>query len=96
MIEQNKLPAIINDLLLNLDENQLKELNHKVVERLKLIRRAKGVMSMAKFNFLDKVYFIHNGNKKIATIIRMNPRSVTIVLDSGQEWRITPDFLTKI
>lgn len=96
MIEENKLPVAVNNLLLNLNEEQLRELNHKAVERLKLIRRGKSAMSMAKFNLLDKVYFIHNGEKKFGTVIRLNPRSVTIALSDGHEWRITPDFLTKI
>ena len=96
MTEENKLPAVVNNLLLTLNEEQLRELNHKVVERLKLIHRGKSVMSMAKFNLLDKVYFIHNGEKKFGTVIRLNPRSVTVTLDNGHEWRITPEFLTKI
>lgn len=96
MMEENKLPVVVNDLLLKLNEEQLRELNRKVVERLKLIHRAKSVMSMAKFNLLDKVYFIHNGEKKFGTVIRLNPRSVTIALNDGHEWRITPEFLTKI
>ncbi|KKW20475.1 hypothetical protein A3E97_05070 [Candidatus Uhrbacteria bacterium RIFCSPHIGHO2_12_FULL_47_12] len=96
MTEENKLPSEVNNTLLRLNEEQLRELNHKVVERLKLIRRAKGVMSMARFNLLDKVYFIHNGEKKFGTIIRLNPRSITVALDDGHEWRITPEFLTKV
>lgn len=96
MTEENKLPAVVNNLLLNLNEEQLRELNRKVVERLKLIRRGKSAMSMAKFNLLDKVYFIHNGEKKFGTVIRLNPRSVTVALSGGHEWRITPEFLTKI
>ncbi|PIU15392.1 hypothetical protein COT20_01735 [bacterium (Candidatus Gribaldobacteria) CG08_land_8_20_14_0_20_39_15] len=96
MNKENKLPSQVNNLLLGLNEEQLKELNYKVVERLKLIHRAKSVMSMAKFNLLDRVYFIHSGEKKISTVIRLNPRSVTVRLDNGHEWRIAPEFLTKI
>ncbi len=96
MNEENKLPAVINSLLLKLDEEQLRELNHKVVEKLKLIRRARSTVSMARFNLRDKVYFIDNGEKKIGNVLRLNPRSVTVALDNGHEWRIAPDFLTKI
>ena len=95
-MRENKLPSVVNNLLLELNEEQLRELNHKVVERLKLVHRAKSVMSMAKFNLLDEVYFIHNGEKKIGTVIRLNPRSVTVALNDGHEWRIAPEFLTKI
>jgi len=96
MTKENKLPVAVNELLIRLDEEQLRELNHKVVERLKLIRRARSCMSMAKFNILDRVYFLHNGEKKFVTVIRLNPRSITITLNDGHEWRITSEFLTKI
>lgn len=96
MTKKNNLPSHINQLLLGLNEEQLRELNHKVVERIKLIRRAKSAMSMAKFNLLDRVYFIHNGEKRVGIVIRLNPRSVTVDLGSGNEWRIAPEFLTKI
>lgn len=96
MNKENKLPLHINQLLLELNEEQLRELNHKVVERIKLIRRAKSTISMAKFNLLDRVYFIHNGEKRIGVVIRLNPRSVTVDLGNSNEWRIAPEFLTKI
>lgn len=95
MNKENKLPVRVNNLLLELNEEQLRELNHKVIERIKLIRRAKSAMSMAKFNFLDRVYFVHEGKKMIGTVARLNPRSVTVVLADEQEWRIAPEFLTK-
>lgn len=96
MNKENTLPSHINKLVLELNEEQLRELNRKVAERIKLIRRAKSAMSMAKFNILDRVYFIHNGEKKVGTVVRLNPRSVTVNLGSGNEWRISPEFLTKI
>ena len=95
MNKENNLPAQVNNLLLQLNEEQLKELNYKIVERIKLFRRAKNARSMAKFNLLDRVYFIHNGERKIGVVIRLNPRSVTVNLGNGNEWRIAPDFLTK-
>ncbi len=96
MPQENNLPSAVNNLLLELNEDQLRELNHKVVERLKLIRRAKSTMYMAKLNILDRVYFVHNGEKMKGTVIRLNPRSVTVALDNGHEWRVTPEFLTKL
>ena len=86
----------INNLLLKLNEIQLRELNHKIIERLKLIRRAKSAVSMAKFNFNDRVYFNHEGQKMIGTVIRLNPKSITVNMDDGRQWRIAPEFLTKI
>lgn len=96
MNQENKLPSAVNNLLLTLNEDQLRQLNYKVIERLNLIRRAKSAMSMAKFNLLDRVYFVHNGGKKMGTVTRLNSKTVSVTLDDGHEWRIAPEFLTKI
>jgi len=93
----NKNPLIqIDNLLLKLNEEQLRELNRKIVERLKLIHRAKSAVSMAKFNLNDRVFLVHDNKKLIGTVIRLNPRSVTVNMDDGRQWRIAPEFLTKI
>lgn len=96
MNSNNKLPIQIDDLLFKLNEDQLRVLNRKVVERLKLIDRAKGVMSVAKFNILDRVYFRHNGRKMIGTVVRLNQRSVSVNLDDGQRWKVDAGLLKKI
>lgn len=96
MNNNKKLPSQIDDLLLRLNEDQLRVLNCKVVERLKLIDRAKGVMSVAKFNILDRVYFRHNGRKMIGTVIRLNRRSISVNLDDGQRWKVDAGLLKKI
>ena len=95
-MKNKNLPTQIDDILLKLNEDQLRILNRKVVERLKLICRAKGIMSVAKFNILDRVYFKHNGKRMIGTVSRLNQKSVSVSLDDGQYWKVDAEFLTKI
>lgn len=88
--------AEANDLILKLNEEQLRLLNRKIVERLKLIRRAKSSVSLARFNLGDRVYFLYEGRKTLGTIIRLNQKSASIKLDDGQQWLVAPGLLTKI
>jgi hypothetical protein len=88
--------AEIDNLLLRLNEEQLQAVNRKIVERLKLIHRAKNMVGLARFNLGDRVYFLYEGRKVAGTIIRLNQKSATLLTDDGKEWRVSPGFLTKI
>lgn len=63
-----------DDLILKFNEEQLRLLNRKIVERLKLIRRAKSSVSLACFNLGDRVYFLYEGRKMLGAIIRLNQK----------------------
>jgi len=86
----------VNDLILNLNEEELRLLNQQIIERLKIIDRAKGIVGVSKFNLGDQVSFRHHGERMVGKIIRLNQKTVSIILDNGQEWRVAPDFLRKI
>lgn len=96
MPNNNNALLKLNDLLLTLNEEQLRELNHKIIERLKLINRAYSTIQVAKFNLGDRVYFEHNGRKLIGTVVRLNQKSVSVELENNQEWRVAPQLLKKI
>ena len=85
-----------DDLILKFNEEQLRLLNRKIVERLKLIRRAKSSVSLACFNLGDRVYFLYEGRKMLGAIIRLNQKSASIRLDDGRQWLVAPGLLTKI
>lgn len=85
----------LDELILKLDEDQLRIINRKVVERINLIHKAKNLMGLSRFNLGDRVYFLQNGNKKLGKIIRLNQRTATVFLDDGHEWLIAPSFLMK-
>ncbi|MBI2459269.1 MAG: hypothetical protein HYV53_01815 [Parcubacteria group bacterium] len=86
----------IDGLLLRLNEDQLRIINRKIVERLKLINRAKSTVSLARFNLGDRAYFLYNGRKMPGAIIRLNQKTATLRLDDGKEWLVAPGLLTKI
>lgn len=97
-IKQPKINALedVNNLLLQLSEEQLRALNRKIVERLKLINRAHSVVEVAKFNLGDRVFFKHHGKIIMGTITRLNQRTVSIITDEQHQWNVAPDFLNKI
>ena len=86
----------INDVLLELNEDQLLSLNLKIIERIKLIRRARSNVSMAKFNLGDAVYFNRDGDKIRGRIIRLNQKTISIITSDNHPWNVSPSFLTKI
>lgn len=88
--------AEVDDLLLKLNEEQLRVINQKVVERLKLIHRAQSTVSLARFNLGDSVYFLYNGQRTTGTITRLNQKTATLRLDNGRIWLVAPGLLTKI
>lgn len=87
---------LLNDLLNSMSERDLRALNRRVVEKIKLHQNVKNLQSMSKFSVFDEVSFMHNGKKQQGTILRLNQKSITLVTDDDVEWRIHPSLLTKI
>jgi len=75
-------------IIQNLNEDQLRMLNHVVVKRLKIIQQEKRLRSLAKFNLYDRVYFDHEGERILGRVIRINQKTCTIKTDDRGEWRI--------
>lgn len=91
-----ELPAVIEREFPKLNENQLRLLNQRIVEKLKLISRAKALNSLAQFNIGDIVSFDHYGEIIKGQIIRINQKTASIVtMDSKQKWNVHPNFLIK-
>lgn len=88
--------AEADELILKLSEEQLRLINRKIVERLKLIHRAKSSVSLARFNLSDRVYFIYEDRKMLGTITKLNQKSASIKLDDGRQWLVAPGLLTKV
>ncbi len=86
----------IENILNKLNEEQLHELNHRVVTKLNLFHKAKRLQALAKFNVRDRAYFIDNGHKISGTITRLNQKSVSFLDDHGSRWTVAPGLLTKL
>jgi len=75
-------------------ETELIELNRRIVDRIKALRSARCRSTMAEFQVGDRVSFQPEcGQEVVATIIRLNRKTVTVVTVEGVEWRVAPGFL---
>lgn len=51
---------------------------------------------MRDFHIMDRVASHHNGKHYEGFVSRLNQKTVTITLDNGERWGISPGNLTKI
>lgn len=80
----------------NLSEDQLVELNHRIIERLKLLSRTRSTRQMGKFNVGDRVWFEGREGEKIPGIItRLNIKTATVMTETHR-WNIHPRLLHKV
>ena len=76
-----------------LSEDELMELNRRIVERLQLLRSARSLVQLARFSVGMAVEFdTDDGRTVTGTIARLNQRTATVVTASGC-WRASPGLL---
>lgn len=79
-----------------LSEEELIELNHKVVARLRFLGEMRSHAAMLDFRIGEKVRFRPDGHSELTgTITKYNKRTVTVITDSGQRWNVSPGLLQK-
>lgn len=82
--------------LRHMSEADLRYLNRMVVERLNLLAQAKSTMQLAQFAEGDRVSFTSNdGTEKHGRILRLNKKTVTLLTDDDQQWKVSPGLLRK-
>ena len=80
-----------------LSEQDLIELNHKIVSRLRFLREMRSHVQMLDFRIGEKVGFRPPGQPDIVgTLTRYNKKSVTVIAENGQRWNVHPGLLFKI
>lgn len=78
-----------------LSEEELVELNHRVVERLRFLESMHNHREMLQFSIGEKVSFEPPGRgRQIGTLVRYNKKSVTVITDGGQKWTVSPHLLS--
>jgi ribosomal protein S17 len=83
--------------LTSLTYDELIELNHKIVERLKFLDAMHTHEEMMQFSPGDKVSFQPSGRERqIGTLVKFNKKTVTVITESGQKWNISPQILSKV
>ncbi len=80
-----------------LTEEELVELNYRVVERLKFLESVHTHNEMMQFTPGEQVSFEPPGKGRlIGTLINFNKKTVTVIAESGQKWNVSPHLLSKI
>lgn len=79
-----------------LTEDELVELNHRIIERLKFLDTLQAHKSMMAFNIGCRVSFDSKHGRQIGTLTKFNQKTVTVVSDNGHRWRISPHLLTEV
>lgn len=51
---------------------------------------------MRNFYVLDRVSFTHNGKHYAGVVTRLNQKTITVTLDDGTRWGVSPGNLKKI
>ena len=75
---------------------ELLELNQRVVARLKMLESMQVHMEMMRFNPGQRVSFEHRGGRILATLVKYNRKTVTVITDDGQRWNISPHLLSPV
>jgi hypothetical protein len=82
--------------LRHMGEEDLLFLNRMVVERLKLLEQARSTVQLARFAEGDRVQFTtQHGAVKHGRVVRLNKKTVNLLADDGQHWKVSPDLLRK-
>ena len=77
-------------------ETDLIELNHRVIERIRVLRQDRFRSTITEFRVGDRVSFAPEcGHEVVGTVVRLNRKSVTIVTTEGVQWRVAPVLLKK-
>lgn len=80
-----------------LSEQELIDLNHKIVSRLRFLREMRSHAEMMHFRIGQKVRFHPGGHPEVTgTLTRYNKKSVTVVAEDGMRWNVHPSFLSKV
>ena len=78
----------------HLTEAELVDLNHRIVQRLRLISQMHAHKAMLEFRIGDRVTFEPDGGAPVLGILtRYNKKSVTVITDDGHRWNVSPRFL---
>lgn len=77
-----------------LDEAELVDLNHRIVARLKFMREMRAHAQMLEFRIGQRVSFQPDGRPELTGVIaKYNRKTVTVIIESGQQWKVSPGFL---
>ena len=74
-------------------EDELRALNQRIIARLKLLQQRNSINSMVKFQVGQRVSFDPDGRMRTGMLVKFNPKTVVVLTDEGQRWKVSPQFL---
>ncbi len=79
-----------------LSEEELVDLNNRIVERLKFLEHARAHTTMLEFRIGDRVTFTAAGRPQVVGVLtKYNRKTVTVISDDGRRWNVSPSFLER-
>ena len=75
---------------------ELMQLNHRVVERVKMLQAMQAHVDMMAFNLGAKVSFNTDHGRVVGTLVKYNRKTVNVVADDGRHYRVTPGLLSEV
>lgn len=92
-----KMTTMSNFDIDSLSEAELIELNHKIVARLRFLSQMRSHSAMLDFRIGERVKFSPGGRPDMVGILtQYNKKTVTVITDSGEHWRVAPGLLSKV
>ena len=86
------MPIDIDDL----SEEELLDLNHRIVERLKFLDQARAHFAMMEFRVGERVEFTtREGRVQTGMIAKFNRKTVSVLTDGDRKWKVSPELLRK-
>jgi hypothetical protein len=80
-----------------LTEAELIDLNHRIVQRLRILRQVHAHVQMMEFKIGDRVSFQPAGRPAVAGMLtRYNKKTVTVITEQGQRWNVSPALLQRV
>ena len=86
------MPVDIDGLSLE----ELVQLNHRVVERIKMLRAMQAHVDMMAFNLGARVSFDSQEGRLFGTLVKYNRKTVTVLTEDGRQWRVSPGLLSAV
>ena len=79
-----------------LNEDELIDLNHRIIERLRFLSQMRAHSRMLEFKIGDRVTFHPEGHPALfGMVTRYNKKTLTVITDTGQHWNVAPGLLRK-
>jgi len=75
---------------------ELIQLNHRVVERIRMLQAMQAHVDMMAFNLGAKVSFDTDHGRVVGTLVKYNRKTVNVVSDDGRQYRVTPGLLSAV